>query len=94
MKFFLIVTFLMANTAALDRPMYVFKNPSFDSMQECKEYVSVMHMKIYQTRLRIGTLKKLKILLEKVGMMSCLKLILKLMIIQKRGYFIQLFIIQ
>tara|TARA_B100000519_G_C14141402_1_gene390006 strand:- start:497 stop:760 length:264 start_codon:yes stop_codon:yes gene_type:complete len=48
MKFFLIVTFLMANTAALDRPMYVFKNPSFDSMKECKEYVSVMHMRIYQ----------------------------------------------
>ncbi len=48
MKFFLVVTFLMANTAALDRPMYIFKNPSFESMKECREYVSVMNMKIYQ----------------------------------------------
>jgi len=47
MKFFLIVSFLMTS-AAVERPMYVFKNPSFESMKECREYVSVMHMKIYQ----------------------------------------------
>ena len=47
MKFFLIVSFLMTS-AAVERPMYVFKSPSFDTQQECKEYVSVMYMKIYQ----------------------------------------------
>ena len=47
MKFFLIVSFLMTS-AAVERPMYVFKNPSFDTQQECQEYVSVMYMKIYQ----------------------------------------------
>ena len=47
MKFFLIVSFLMTG-AAVERPMYVFKSPSFENLQECKEYVSVMHMKIYQ----------------------------------------------
>ena len=47
MKFFLIVSFLMTG-AAVKRPMYVFKSPSFENLQECKEYVSVMHMKIYQ----------------------------------------------
>jgi len=47
MKFFLIVSFLMTS-AAIERPMYVFKNPSFETHQECKEYVDVMHMKIYE----------------------------------------------
>ena len=41
MKFFLIVSFLMTS-AAIERPMYVFKNPSFETHQECKEYVDVM----------------------------------------------------
>ena len=35
-------------SAAVERPMYVFKSPSFDTQQECKEYVSVMYMKIYK----------------------------------------------
>ena len=47
MKFFLIVSFLMTG-AAVERPMYLFKNPSFETYNECKDYVSVMHMKIYQ----------------------------------------------
>ena len=47
MKFFLIVSFLMTS-AAVERPMYVFKNPFFDTEKECREYVSVMYMKIYQ----------------------------------------------
>ncbi len=47
MKFFLIVSFLMTS-AAVERPMYLFKNPSFETYNECKDYVSVMHMKIYQ----------------------------------------------
>ena len=48
MKFFLIVSFLMTS-AAVERPMYVFKSPSFDTIVECQKYVSVMYMKIYQT---------------------------------------------
>ncbi len=47
MKFFIIVSFIMANTAALDRPLYVFQKPSFESADECKNYVSVMHQRIY-----------------------------------------------
>ena len=47
MKFFLIVSFLMTS-AAVERPMYVFKNPHFETQQECEKYVSVMYMKIYQ----------------------------------------------
>ena len=47
MKFFLIVSFLMTGAAA-ERPMYLFKNPSFETYNECKDYVSVMHMKIYE----------------------------------------------
>ena len=48
MKFFLIVSFLMTS-AAVERPMYVFQSPSFDTIVECQKYVSVMYMKIYQT---------------------------------------------
>ena len=33
---------------AAERPMYLFKNPSFETYQECVDYVSVMHKKIYQ----------------------------------------------
>ena len=47
MKIFIIVSFIMANTAALDRPLFVFKNPQFDTMKECHQYVSVMHQRIY-----------------------------------------------
>ena len=47
MKFFLIVSFLMTSVE-IERPMYVFKSPSFETEKECREYVSVMHMKIYQ----------------------------------------------
>ena len=47
MKFFLIVSFLMTS-ASIERPMFVFQSPSFDSQKECQEYVDVMHMKIYQ----------------------------------------------
>ena len=47
MNFFLIVSFLMTTTAT-ERPMYVFKTPTFETYKECTDYVSVMHMKIYQ----------------------------------------------
>ena len=47
MKFFIIVSFVMANTMAADRPLYIFKTPSFDTQQECTQYVEVMHQRIY-----------------------------------------------
>ena len=47
MKFFIIVSFIMANTAALDRPLYVFQNPNFETVGECRDYVAVMHQRIY-----------------------------------------------
>lgn len=47
MKFFLIVSFLMTS-AAVERPMYVFKSPSFNTIVECQEYVSVKYMDIYK----------------------------------------------
>ena len=47
MKFFIIVSFVMANTMALDRPLFVFKQPVFDTQDECNQYVSVMHQRIY-----------------------------------------------
>ena len=47
MKFFLIVSFLMTGYAT-ERPMYLFKNPSFETYQDCVDYVSVMLKKIYQ----------------------------------------------
>ena len=37
----------MANTAALDRPLYVFQNPNFETVGECRDYVAVMHQRIY-----------------------------------------------
>ena len=47
MKFFIIVSFIMGNTMALDRPLYIFAKPSFDSVSECHEYVTVMNRLIY-----------------------------------------------
>lgn len=47
MKFFLIVSFLMSS-ATIDRPMFIFKNPTFETQKECQEYVNEMHMQIYQ----------------------------------------------
>jgi len=37
----------MANEMALDRPLFIFKQPVFDSVVECNQYVSVMHQRIY-----------------------------------------------
>ena len=49
MKFFIIVSFVMANKMAADRPLFIFKQPFFDSVLECNQYVSVMHQRIYTT---------------------------------------------
>ena len=47
MNFFIIVSFIMGNTMAYDRPLYIFENPSFETARECHEYVQVMQHLIY-----------------------------------------------
>tara|TARA_B100000963_G_scaffold122523_2_gene106874 strand:- start:1751 stop:2014 length:264 start_codon:yes stop_codon:yes gene_type:complete len=49
MNIFLVVSFIMANTMSIDRPLYIFQSPSFGSVAECKDYVSVMYQRIYNT---------------------------------------------
>ena len=48
MKFFLVVSFLMTNMYDIERPLYIFKTPSFEKMEECQEYVSGNYMDIYK----------------------------------------------
>ncbi len=48
MKFFLVVSFLMTNMYDIERPLYIFKTPSFEKMEECHEYVSGNYMDIYK----------------------------------------------
>ena len=47
MKSFIIVSFVITSLG-VDRPMYVFQKPTFDSMNDCKAYVSVKYMDIYK----------------------------------------------
>ena len=47
MQFFIIVSFVMANAMALDRPLFVFKEPIFETKDQCNQYVQVMHQRIY-----------------------------------------------
>jgi len=47
MQFFIIVSFVMANAMALDRPLFVFKQPIFETKDQCNQYVEVMHQRIY-----------------------------------------------
>ena len=47
MNFFIIVSFIMGNTMAYDRPLYIFENPVFETANECHEYVQVMQQLIY-----------------------------------------------
>tara|TARA_X000001036_G_scaffold20555_2_gene17249 strand:- start:6578 stop:6841 length:264 start_codon:yes stop_codon:yes gene_type:complete len=49
MNFFIIVTFIVANSALIDRPLYIFQQPNFKTIQNCKQYVSAMHQRIYAT---------------------------------------------
>jgi hypothetical protein len=32
----------------IERPLYIFKTPSFEKMEECQEYVSGNYMDIYK----------------------------------------------
>ena len=48
MKFFLIVSFLLSAGQEIERPMYLFRTPTFETYAQCQEYVDVMHMQIYK----------------------------------------------
>lgn len=38
MDFFIVISFIMSNVA-IDRPLYIFKEPNFDNKQICELYV-------------------------------------------------------
>jgi hypothetical protein len=38
MDFFIVISFIMSNVA-IDRPVYIFKEPNFDNKQICELYV-------------------------------------------------------
>lgn len=38
MNFFIVISFIM-NNVAIDRPVYIFKEPNFDNKQVCELYV-------------------------------------------------------
>ena len=38
MDFFIVISFIMSNVA-IDRPVYIFKEPNFDNRQICELYV-------------------------------------------------------
>jgi len=38
----------MTNMYDIERPLYIFKTPSFEKMEECQEYVSGNFMDIYR----------------------------------------------
>ena len=38
MDFFIVISFIMSNVA-IDRPVYIFKEPNFDNKQVCELYV-------------------------------------------------------
>ena len=38
----------MTNMYDIERPLYIFKTPSFEKMEECQEYVSGNYMDIYK----------------------------------------------
>ena len=47
--FFIVVTFVLASTQEVDRPLFVFAKPNFNEYMECYNYVQVNNMDIYRT---------------------------------------------
>ena len=47
--FFIVVTFVLASTQEIDRPLFVFAKPTFESNIDCYEYVQKNNMNIYRT---------------------------------------------
>ena len=45
--FFMVVSFVMANPADLDRPLFVYYKPNFETHAECHHYANKNHRAIY-----------------------------------------------
>ena len=46
--FFAVVTFIQADTTAIDRPLYILATPNFGSYEECFSYVQLKNLDIYK----------------------------------------------
>ena len=46
--FFAVVTFIQADTSAIDRPLYILAKPNFGSYEECFSYVQLKNLDIYK----------------------------------------------
>jgi len=47
MKFFIVISFIVMNSASLDRPVYIFKEPNFDNKQICEIYVRKYEQRLF-----------------------------------------------
>lgn len=45
--YFLVVSFVMQNPTALDRPLYVYYKPNFESYEQCYDYANKNNTIIY-----------------------------------------------
>ena len=45
--YFLVVSFVMANPQALDRPLYVYYKPNFETYDQCYTYANKNNQMIY-----------------------------------------------
>ena len=50
--YFMVVSFVMANPADIDRPMFVYYKPHFQSYAECFVYANENNESIYLTALK------------------------------------------
>ena len=56
-KFFMIVSFILTDPTVIDRPLYVFEKPSFNSYSECFSYVQRNNLLLYNKAIRSYNLK-------------------------------------
>lgn len=45
--FFMVVAFVMPNTGAIDRPIFVYYKPYFETYAQCYQYVNEHNQEIY-----------------------------------------------
>lgn len=46
--YFMVVTFVLQNPLAIDRPLFVYYKPHFQTQQECHQYVALNNLAIFQ----------------------------------------------
>lgn len=46
--YFMVVTFVMQNPLDIDRPLFVYYKPHFQTQQECHQYVSQHNLAIFR----------------------------------------------